>query len=68
MERTWVLECKAELKRKEELPLLEHTEKALSAPILELSSQSECLAHSQGSKVWSYTRVTAHQNGDPATR
>lgn len=48
--------------------LLEHTEKALSAPILELSSQSECLAHSQGSKVPSYTRVTAHQNGDTPTR
>lgn len=34
-------------------------EKVLSAPALELSSQNECLAHSQGSTVASYTRATA---------
>lgn len=48
--------------------LLDYMEKVLSAPILELSSQNECLAHSQGSTGSSYTRVTAHQNSDAATR
>lgn len=65
MARTWVLEFQAELGR---AALGEHMEKALSASILELSSQSECLAHSQGSKVPSNTRVTGHQNGDTVAR